>query len=501
MVELRLTGITKKFGSFIANDHISLRIKQGTIHGILGENGAGKSTLMNILSGLDHPDEGAIYLDNQLAKINSSKNAIDYGIGMIHQHFMLVPQLSVLENIILGIRNHWKLNLTQKKQEIKALAESYELEINLDAKVANISVGMQQRVEILKVLYRGAKLLILDEPTAVLSPSEIGNFFRILRQFVNQGNTIIFISHKLKEVINLCDQITILRNGKAIKTIDNSNLNSQTLAKLMVGDHKVIKLTKQPSSSSETVLSLKNLDVTDHRKVGMIKNISIDIKGGEILGIAGVDGNGQQELVASIMGFTKPSQGQILYNDIDITHWTAEKRIKELSIAYIPEDRQKTGLVSSLSVGKNLILKQYDRFPFNHWGILQKKAIQTLENQAIVAFDIRGIVPNLAVGKLSGGNQQKIVLARELSNHPQLIIAMQPTRGLDIAATEYIQQKLLESRNNGAAILYVSTELEEVRKISDRLAIMYQGEVIAVVNPDTDLATIGSLMAGVKVQQ
>lgn len=500
MVELRLVGITKKFGSFIANDHISLTVNSGKIHGILGENGAGKSTLMNILSGLYYPDEGAIYLNNKLAKIESSKNAIDYGIGMIHQHFMLVPQLTVLENVILGIGNQRKLNLKQKKPEIKALADSYELEIDLEAKVANLSVGMQQRVEILKVLYRGAKLLILDEPTAVLSPSEIGNFFKILRQFVNQGNTIIFISHKLEEVINLCDQITILRNGKVIKTIKNRNLNSQTLAKMMVGDHETIQLTKQPSSASETVLSLKNLDVTDQRKVGMIKNISFDVKGGEILGIAGVDGNGQQELVASIMGLIRPSQGQILYKDRDITHWKLEKRIKELSIAYIPEDRQKTGLVSSLSLGKNLILKQYDRLPFSRWGILQKKAIQTLENQAIVAFDIRGIVPNLAVGKLSGGNQQKIVLARELSNHPQLIIAMQPTRGLDIAAVEYIQQKLLESRNNGAAILYISTELEEVRKISDRLAIMHRGEVIAVVNPDTDLATIGSLMAGVKVQ-
>lgn len=490
MVELRLKNITKKFGSLTANDNISLTINQGTIHAILGENGAGKTTLMNILSGLYDPDEGEIYINNKLVNINSSKTAIDLGIGMIHQHFMLVPQLSVLENIILGTKGKYTLKLKQKRLEIQQLIDDYKLEIDLDAKVENISVGMQQRVEILKVLYRGAKLLILDEPTAVLTPGEIENFFNILRQFANEGNTIIFISHKLEEVIKLCDVVTILRRGKVINTFENKNLSPQKLATMMIGEHKTINLTKTTLSYTETILKVDNLLVKN------IHNISFEIKAGEILGIAGVDGNGQQELVSVIMGLIKPKKGKIKYKDIDITNWTTEDIIKQLSIGYIPEDRKTIGLVSSLSIGKNLILKQYYTYPFNQWGILQKKAIQTLENEAITNFDIRGVEPNITVGKLSGGNQQKIILARELANDPQLIIAMQPTRGLDIAATEYIQQQLLKARENGAAILYISTELEEVRKMSDRLAIIYRGKFMDIINPNTDLEKIGLLMMG-----
>ncbi|MDJ0660819.1 MAG: ABC transporter ATP-binding protein [Crocosphaera sp.] len=492
MVQLSLKGITKKFGSFTANDNISLTIDQGTIHAILGENGAGKTTLMNILSGLYRPDEGEIYINHQLVNINSSKSAIDQGIGMIHQHFMLVPQLSVLENIILGTQGQYKLKLKQKKIEIQKLINNYGLEIDLDAKVETISIGMQQRVEILKVLYRGAKLLILDEPTAVLTPSEIDNFFNILRQFVKQDNTIIFISHKLEEVIKLCDFVTILRRGKVIKTFENKNLDTQQLATMMIGEHPEINLTKNTLSLTETILTVNNL-VTKK-----IKNISFQIKAGEILGIAGVDGNGQQELVSVIMGLIKPKQGRIKYKNIDITNWTVEKIIKQLSIGYIPEDRKTTGLVLSLTIGKNLILKQYYSYPFNQRGILQQKAIDTLENEAINNFNIRGVEPNITVGKLSGGNQQKIVLARELTNHPQLIIAMQPTRGLDIAATEYIQQQLLKARENGAAILYISTALEEARKMSDRLAIIYRGQFMNIIAPNTDVETIGLLMMGIK---
>ncbi len=491
MVELRLKGITKKFGSFTANDNISVTINQGTIHAILGENGAGKSTLMNILSGLYRPDEGEIYINNEVVNINSSKSAIDNGIGMIHQHFMLVPQLSVLENIILGTQGKYRLNLKQKRLEIQELIDSYKLEIDLSAKVDNISLGMQQRVEILKVLYRGAKLLILDEPTAVLTPSEIENFFNILRQFVKQGNTIIFISHKLEEVIKLCDFITILRRGKVINTFENKNLDPQKLANMMIGEHRSINLTKKTLSFTETILTIDNLVVKN------VENISLQIKAGEILGIAGVDGNGQQELVSVIMGLIKAKKGKIKYKNIDITDWTIERIIKQLSIGYIPEDRKKTGLVSALSIGENLILKQYYADPFNQWGMLQKKAIKTLENEAINNFDIRGVEANITVGKLSGGNQQKIILARELSHDPQLIIAMQPTRGLDIAATEYIQQQLLKARENGAAILYISTELEEVRKMSDRLAIIYRGQFMDIVDPNTNLETIGLLMMGI----
>lgn len=487
MVELRLERITKKFGSFIANHQISLKVNQGTIHAILGENGAGKTTLMNILSGLYHPDEGKIYLDQKLIKIDSSKSAIAQGIGMIHQHFMLVPQLSALENIILGNPRQWQLNLKQKRKEIKALAKTYRLNIDLDEKIENMSVGMQQRVEILKVLYQGAKLLILDEPTAVLTPIEIEGFFNILRQLVSQGNTIIFISHKLEEVIRLCDFITILRDGKVITTLENKELSPQKLAKLMMGKYETRALSKQPANFSKTILTVKNLVIKDQKNIVKVNNISLQIKAGEILGIAGVDGNGQQELIAGIMGLLSPSHGQIKYKNIDITHWSIEKRVKELSIGYIPEDRQKTGLVSSLSIGKNLILKQYYDSPFNQWGVLQKKAIKMVENQAITDFDIRGVTPDTSVSELSGGNQQKIILARELSHHPELIIAMQPTRGLDIAATEYIQQQLLTARKNGAAILYSSTELEDVRKMSDHLAIISRGKFLGIVDPNTDL--------------
>ena len=350
---------------------------------------------------------------------------------------------------------------------------------------------MQQRVEILKVLYRGAKLLILDEPTAVLTPGEIDNFFNILRKFAKQGKTIIFISHKLEEVINLCDFITILRKGKVINTFENNNLNPQQLANMMIGEHQKTNLTKKSLSFSETILKVDNLVVKN------IKNISFQIKAGEILGIAGVDGNGQQELVSVIMGLIKSKKGKIKYKEVDITNWGIEKIIKQLSIAYIPEDRKTTGLISSLTIGKNLILKQYYSYSFNQWGTLKKKAIKIIENEAINNFKIRGVKPNITVGKLSGGNQQKIILARELSNSPQLIIAMQPTRGLDIAATEYIQKQLLKARENGAAILYISTELEEVRKMSDRLAIIYRGRFMDIVDPNTDLETIGLLMMGV----
>ncbi|MDJ0844349.1 ABC transporter ATP-binding protein [Crocosphaera sp.] len=492
MVELQLKHIIKRFGSFTANDNISLTINQGTIHAILGENGAGKTTLMNILSGLYRPDEGEIYINNKMVNINSPKSAIDQGIGMIHQHFMLVPQLSVLENIILGTQGEYRLKLKQKQIEIQKLIDNYGLEIDLDAKVENISVGMQQRVEILKVLYRGAKLLILDEPTAVLTPGEIDNFFKVLQEFVEQGNTVIFISHKLEEVIKLCNFITILRKGKVVNTFKNKNLNPQKLANMMIGNYQEINLTKKTLSFTETIVTVNNL------VVDKLKKISFQIQAGEIFGIAGVDGNGQKELVSVIMGLIKPKQGYIKYKNIDISNWTVETIIKQLPIGYIPEDRKTTGLVLALNIGKNLILKQYYSYPFNRWGILQKKAINTLENETINHFDIRGVQGNIAVGQLSGGNQQKIILARELANNPQLIIAMQPTRGLDIAATEYIQQQLLKAREKGAAILYISTELEEVRKMSDRLAIIYQGQFMDIIDPSTDLEIIGLLMMGIK---
>jgi len=488
MIYLQLENITKKFGSFIANDNINLTVESGTIHGILGENGAGKTTLMNIISGFYQPDSGNIYLDNKPVKINSPREAIKLGIGMIYQHFMLVPQLTVTENIILGTEKKWRLNLPQKQQEITNLSQLYQLEINPNAKVEDLPVGTQQRVEILKVLYRGAKLLILDEPTAVLTPQHVISLITILRQLANNGNTIIFISHKLEEVINLCDNVTVLRRGKVVATINTKNTTSQELADLMVGREVVLNLQKSPVFLGKLLLSVENLQVVDNRGVTTVKNVSFQLREGEILGIAGVDGNGQRELADVIAGLRTIKHGKIEYNSV------IDKPIK---IGYIPEDRQKMGLVLQFNIGENLILKTFKELPFCRHFLLQKQAIKNNAELAKQAFDIRINSEDVKVNQLSGGNQQKIVLARELAREPSLIIAMQPTRGLDVGATEVVFMKLLAERERGAAILYISTELEEVMAISDRIAVIYKGEFIDILDTEkTTVEEIGLLMGG-----
>ena len=497
MTELRLEGITKRFGSLVANDQINLLVESGTIHGLLGENGAGKTTLMNILCGLYQPDEGKIYLQGELVQIDSPKSAIACGIAMIHQHFMLVPQLSVTENIILGTGWDWRLNLRQKGREIAQMSQSYGLEIDPHAKVGDLPVGLQQRVEILKALYRRAKLLILDEPTAVLTPSEIEAFFQILRQLAAKGRTIIFISHKLEEAIDLCDRVTVLRRGQVVATTSTENTTSRQLAQFMVGREVLSALNKSPCSPGEVVLDVTGLEVQDDRHLSALKNISFQLKAGEILGVAGIDGNRQRELADAIAGLRIPSRGRIQFQGRDITHWSVEQRVKKLPLAYIPEDRQKTGLVLRYSIAKNLILKTFRWQPFSRHGFLKHQAIQEEGNKAIASFDIRAAQSHLPVSQLSGGNQQKVVLARELSGKPKLIIAMQPTRGLDVGATEYVQQRLLAERDSGAAILYISTELEEIMAISDRIAVMHAGEFVAILDPATaGMEQIGLLMAG-----
>ncbi|HLO84628.1 MAG TPA: ABC transporter ATP-binding protein [Nostocaceae cyanobacterium] len=488
MMHLRLENITKGFGSFLANDNISLSIEAGKIHAILGENGAGKSTLMNIISGLYQPDAGQIYLEEQPVKITSPYQAIKLGIGMIYQHFMLVPQLSVAENIILGTENNWRLNLHQKSQEIATLSQAYQLEINPKAKVEDLPVGMQQRVEILKVLYRQAKLLILDEPTAVLTPPEITALMNILRQLAAKGNTIIFISHKLEEVMNLCDTITVLRKGKVVATTDIKTTTPQQLANLMVGRDVVLNLQKSPAKSGKVVLSVEGLQVADDRGLLAVRNISLQLREGEILGVAGVDGNGQRELADAIAGLRKLQKGkmQIAGNIV--------------KIGYIPEDRQKIGLVMQFNIGENLILKAFNQLPFSRYFLLQKSAIKNHAKRAIQDYDIRGIGENTQVSYLSGGNQQKVVLARELAGEPTLIIAMQPTRGLDVGAMEAVHHKLLKERDRGAAILYISTELEEVIAMSDRIAVMYKGEFVEILEAENATAEkIGLLMGGGKI--
>lgn len=490
MSYLRLEKITKRFGNLVANDNINFNVDRGSIHALLGENGAGKTTLMNILCGLYQPDAGKIYLEDKPIKISSANAAIQHGIGMIHQHFMLIPQLTVAENIILGTKLDWRLDVEGKSREISLMAKSYNLEIEPLAKVENISIGSQQRVEILKALYRQAKLLILDEPTAVLTPPEIEILLGILRQLAENGHTIIFISHKLEEVINLCDSVTVLRRGRVVETIKTAATNSRELAKLMVGREVLFQVNKTPSFGGDAVLEVKNLQVKDDRNLLAVKNVSFQVLAGEILGIAGVDGNGQREL-ADAIALLRPVAGGTIQKNYSNTN----KRI-----AYIPEDRQKMGLVMGFNIAKNLILKAFYLLPFCRRWLLQYGIIDRHATEAIQNFDIRAENPYVKVSQLSGGNQQKVILARELSGDPALIIAMQPTRGLDVGATEYVQQRLLTERERGAAILYISTELEEVMAMSDRIAIMYEGQFVDILDASTaNKEQIGYLMAGGKV--
>lgn len=503
MTYLRLEKITKRFGTFVANDNINLSVDAGTIHAILGENGAGKTTLMNIISGLYQPDDGKIYLAEKPIKITSPKEAIQLGIGMIHQHFMLIPQLTVTENIILGIEQSWRLNLRQKQQEITALSQAYGLEIDPTAKVENLPVGAQQRVEILKVLYRQAKLLILDEPTAVLTPPEVTSLINILRQLAAAGNTIIFISHKLEEVMHLGDAVTVLRRGKVVATTTTKTATSQQLAELMVGREVALHVQKSPASPGKIVLSVEGLQVTDNRGITAVRDISFQLQAGEILGIAGVDGNGQRELADAIAGLRTIKQGKIEFlapplhplkrGELPLSFFTRGAR---KIIGYIPEDRQKMGLVMQFNIAQNLILKAFYKLPFCRQFLLQKNAIKNHAQTAMQAFDIRATGENIKVSQLSGGNQQKVVLARELAGEPALIIAMQPTRGLDVGATEAVHRRLLTERDRGAAILYISTELEAVMAMSDRLAVIYRGEFVAILDAQTaTLQEIGLLMA------
>ncbi|MDB9375712.1 ABC transporter ATP-binding protein [Nodularia sphaerocarpa] len=485
-MNLRLENISKCFNSFVANDNISLSVDAGKIHGILGENGAGKTTLMNILSGVYQPDGGQIFLQDKPVKITSPNEAIKLGIGMIYQHFMLVPQLTVTENIILGRENSWRLNLRQKQEEITALSQAYGLEIDSTAKVEDLPVGTQQRVEILKVLYRQAKLLILDEPTAVLTPKEVASLIYILQQLAASGNTIIFISHKLEEVINLCDTVTVLRRGQVIATRRTKEVTPQQLAQLMVGREVALEVNKSASVPGKVILSVQNLEVADDRGIPAIRNVSFQLQAGEILGIAGVDGNGQRELADAIAGLRGINQGKIEFND----SCTWEK------IGYIPEDRQKMGLVLQFSIAQNLILKACKKSPFCRHFLLQTPVIRNYAKVAMQEFDIRATGEDIQVSQLSGGNQQKVVLARELAGEPDLIVAMQPTRGLDVGATSAVHSRLLAERDRGAAILYISTELEEVMAMSDRIAVIYRGEFVAILDAQTaTLEEIGLLMA------
>ncbi|MEO0457999.1 MAG: ABC transporter ATP-binding protein [Cyanobacteria bacterium P01_A01_bin.114] len=486
--DLRLVGITKRFGSATANDNISLTVQAGSIHGLLGENGAGKSTLMNILSGLYQPDAGQIFLGENPIHIKTPADAIRYGIGMIHQHFMLVPQLTVTENIILGSPGGIRLDLRTQSAAVAKLSQTYGLEVPPLARVEDLPVGTQQRVEILKVLYRQARILILDEPTAVLAPAEITTFLAVLRQLARRNHTIIFISHKLDEVMAVCNRVTVLRRGQTIASLPTAETSPAELARLMVDRAVEISSRPTPQPAGETVLNVQNIWVNTERQVAALRGLSLQIRAGEIVGIAGVDGNGQRELADAIAGLLPTQQGSI-----EIRSLTPKSGGPQT--AYIPEDRQTQGLVLSFSIARNLILKAFTRLPFCRRWVLRSEVIGAHADSAIQAFDIRADSHRLKANQLSGGNQQKVILARELAGEPDLIIAMQPTRGLDIGAAAAIQQSLLEQRSRGAAILYISTELEEVMAMGDRLAVIYRGQLVEVPDAAT-FEQLGLLMAG-----
>lgn len=501
VIEMR--EITKKFGDFVANDHINLMVKKGEIHALLGENGAGKSTLMNMLAGLLEPTSGEIAIKGQKVKIDSPSKSNSLGIGMVHQHFMLVEAFTVAENIILGnetVKNG-VLDLKKASKDIKDLSEKYGLAVDPAAKVEDISVGAQQRVEILKTLYRGADILIFDEPTAVLTPSEIQELMEIMRNLVNEGKSIILITHKLDEIRAVADRVTVIRRGKSIQTVNVAGATSQDLAEMMVGRSVSFKTEKVSSQPKDVVLSIKDLVVHENRGIPAVKNLSLDVRAGEIVGIAGIDGNGQSELIQAITGLRKAKSGSITIKGKEVTKMTS-RQITELSVGHVPEDRHRDGLVLPMTLAENVALQTYYKEPLSKNGILDYKKINDYARQLMQEFDVRGANELVPAKGFSGGNQQKAIIAREVDRNPDLLIVSQPTRGLDVGAIEYIHKRLIEERDKGKAILVVSFELDEILNLSDRIAVIHDGHIQGIVTPETtNKQELGILMAGGTVEK
>lgn len=496
VIEMR--NITKKFGDFVANDRINLDVKVGEIHALLGENGAGKSTLMNMLSGLLQPTEGEIILRGQTVNLDSPSKASRLGIGMVHQHFMLVDAFTVAENIILGseVTTKGMIDIKRASKEIAELSKRYGLAIDPSAKVADISVGAQQRVEILKTLYRGADILIFDEPTAVLTPSEIAELLDIMRNLVKEGKSIILITHKLDEIRAVADRVTVIRRGQSIDTVSVEGSTSQDLAEMMVGRSVSFKTEKQPSNPKEDILSIKDLVVNENRGVAAVKGLSLNVRAGEIVGIAGIDGNGQTELVEAITGLRKVVSGEISIKG-EKTNRLKPRQITELSVGHIPEDRHRDGMVLEMTVAENMALQTYYKEPYSHHGILDYTYINNHAKKLMEEFDVRGAGEQVSGGSLSGGNQQKAVIAREIDRDPDLLVVSQPTRGLDVGAIEYIRKRLIAERDKGKAVLVVSFELDEILDLSDRIAVIHDGKIQGILDPaTTDKQELGVLMAG-----
>ncbi|ACA83482.1 MULTISPECIES: ABC transporter ATP-binding protein [Leuconostoc] len=499
VIEMR--HIVKKFGDFAANDDINLQVQQGEIHALLGENGAGKSTLMNILTGLLQPTSGEIIINGQPVTVDSPSKSDALGIGMVHQHFMLIDAFTVTENIILGSEVTKGLSLDTKSaaKKIKALSEKYGLQVDPYAKIADISVGQQQRVEILKTLYRGADILIFDEPTAVLTPQEIDELITILHNLAKEGKSIVLITHKLDEIRAAADTVTVIRAGQSIKTFPVAGVSSQELADLMVGREVSFKTEKAAAKTGATVLKMADLEVHDARGVTAVKDFSLEVKSGEIVGIAGIDGNGQTELIQAITGLTKVQAGHVLLQGKEVTN-KRPRQITEAGVGHIPEDRLRFGMEVDMTLSENLALQTYYKAPLSKNGVLQTDEMDKLANKLVEEFDVRAAGIQVTAGSMSGGNQQKAVIARELNRDNELIIAAQPTRGLDVGAIEYIHQRLIAQRNAGKAVLVVSFELDEILNLSDRIAVINAGKIVGIVDAkDTNKQELGLLMTGMSL--
>jgi simple sugar transport system ATP-binding protein len=496
---LEMRNITKRFPGVLANQHVDFDVRAGEVHALLGENGAGKSTLMKILYGMYHPDEGEIVLNGKPVAIASPTDAINLGIGMIHQHFMLVQSLTVAENVALGLPSSRGLltDLDRVSRRILELAKVYGLRIDPDAYIWQLSVGQQQRVEIIKALYRGAALLILDEPTAVLTPQEVDELFVIMRQMVRDGHALIFISHKLHEVVEISNRVTVLRDGRKIGTRPTSEITKQILANWMVGREVGFSPDRGEANLGECRLQLDQVSCGSDRGTPGLRRVSLDLCSGEILGIAGVSGNGQRELAETITGLRRITEGRVLLEGEDVTNF-APGDLTDRMLAYIPEERMRDGMIKNFSVAENLILREHHKPPFSRSGFLKLRDISTHSNELIKKFRVKTPSYDTLAKNLSGGNIQKVVLAREISRNPRVILAAQPTRGLDIGATEYVREQLLEQRRQGAAILLISEDLDEILALSDRIAVIYEGQIMDIVpRDDATPEKLGLLMAGV----
>jgi len=477
---LRLSHVTKRFPGVLAVDDVSLDVHCGEVVALLGENGAGKSTLMNVAYGLLGADAGQIVIDGAAVEVKGPRQAIDLGVGMVHQHFMLVETQTVTENIVLGLEptKFGVIERDRAREEVMQISERYGLKVDPDARVMDLSVGMQQRVEILKALFRKARILILDEPTAVLTPQEVHELFEIVRQLVDEGLAVVIITHKLDEVMAFSDRIVVMRAGRVVGETRPADTDEAGLAKMMVGRDVVLRIDKQSSTAGAPVLKITDLHVDDDRKLEAVRGISLEVREGEIVGIAGVSGNGQSELIESIIGLRRPTTGTIVLREKDITH-DGPASTTAAGVSVIPEDRQRRGLVLEFDLVENIALGDHRRAPYSHRGLLDRKAMEEVANKRIEDFDIRTPSEFVAAANLSGGNQQKVVVARELGRDPELLIAGQPTRGLDVGAIEFVHRQILAARDNRKAVLMVSMELEEIQSLSDRILVMFEGRIVA----------------------